>query len=618
MNTESTAGYRAELNALARTYELAATVEMDPAARRLVSGRNAHMVASGGAMPAALLAAALHTKWTGGFAVAQSPLQFVEAGGKRPASVVVVFSARARHPDTTLAVGHALAAGMEVLLVSMRRADELDGPLRDPRVRVLTVPAATAKDGFLATGSVIAMAAAAAKLYDEPLPSRMSVPDGATLPDGTERSLIVLCGAVGRPAAEDVRVRFEELGLGAAEVADYRSFAHGRHVGLARRSGDVAVVAFVSPDVEPLAERTLRALPSTVPVHRVRSGASGAAASIELLTAAMRIPLAAAEEQHLAPHAPSVSPFGRELYHLPFRRMYPAPADTPITRKAAASMVAGDAFVETVTDSFTVWRSWALRQRIGAVVLDYDGTCVATDGRYDLPDADVQAALIDLLETGTPVAFASGRGDSLYRDLRRWVPARLWNGVVLGLHNGSWRQPLNAPLHEPSVSEDWVVQLEEALGPYVESGVLIVRSGAVQSSVQPTGVGVSVSAVRDVVDSVVEVSRLPVRVASSGHSVDVVAASAGKDVFVRDIEAMHGTVLTVGDQGAPGGNDFALLSSTRLSVSVDRCSPALDRCWPLGGPGHRGPQALADVLRMLEIRGDGLRLRLPTVKNSVR
>jgi hypothetical protein len=102
---------------------------------------------------------------------------------------------------------------------------------------------------------------------------------------------------------------------------------------------------------------------------------------------------------------------------------------------------------------------------------------------------------------------------------------------------------------------------------------------------------------------------LPLEAVTSAHSVDVLPKASTKVALVERVTSMSGDdVLAVGDQGQVGGNDFELLASRELTLSVDRCSADPTRCWRLVAPSA-GPHALYRYLAALEHVGSGLRFR---------
>ena len=133
--------------------------------REALSRREVSFVGSGGTFPVAELAASLHQRYTGRLARATTPLRFIETSRFAREATVVLFSARARHPDTGLAAAHARAYGHCVVLITQRDRNKLTGELRHNSVAVLTLPHLDQVDGFLATTSVLAMATTIAAAY---------------------------------------------------------------------------------------------------------------------------------------------------------------------------------------------------------------------------------------------------------------------------------------------------------------------------------------------------------------------------------------------------------------------------------------------------------------------
>lgn len=611
--------YDEELAGLPAAYEAAAAMDGDALQRAAhqVRGRAVVAVGSGGAFPAARLAARLHIARTGRPAVALTPLAYAGSPAAAGPTCLLLASATGRHPDTAVAATVAAGRGHSVLLVTQRRPDELDGPLAEPSVAVLTVPQPSGRDGFLATGSVLATATALVRLYAPPgggpLPAVLPALQEPPGPHALRERVLVLHGPDEQPAADDVEARLSESGLAAVQVADYRTLAHGRHFGLARHLDRTTVVALAGPGSADLADRTLRILPATAHVVSVRTPLEGPAGALDLLVRCAWLPTGAAREQGVSLHRPGVPPFGRRLYHLSYRPDRPPASSWPVRRKIdAAGLDAGHPEAsEWYGAAFARWIRGLRAARIGALVLDYDGTVVTTEGRFELPALRIQQALLRLLGSGLPLAFASGRGDSLHRDLRAWVPREHWGAVHLGLHNGTWMLRLcDEANDEPAGGAPVLAEVERRLGDH-PPGVLAVRRTASQVSVTSPDALVGPDTIRTLVEAALRaVPRLDVRVAGSAHSVDVTAAGAGKEHVVRLMEESHGAVLAAGDRGDAGGNDFDLLAATPWSFSVDRCSADPGRCWPVEG-GVAGPPALMRVLDAIQPGPGGHRFRPP-------
>jgi hypothetical protein len=103
---------------------------------------------------------------------------------------------------------------------------------------------------------------------------------------------------------------------------------------------------------------------------------------------------------------------------------------------------------------------------------------------------------------------------------------------------------------------------------------------------------------------------LPLKVVTSAHSIDIVPRDSTKTLTLEKVEARTAApALAIGDQGQVGGNDFELLAATRWSLSVDRVSGDLTRCWNLDQRGGRGPDLLIRYLTALEPKGTQLTFR---------
>lgn len=582
--------------------------------RRLLGGRPLIAVGSGGTLAVAEIAAYMHRVASGQYALAVTPLGLVQSPAPPEDTLVIMFSARAKHPDTALAADHAISRGLEVVLVTERLISELSPAFANPRVHVLTIAPGEARDGFLATGSVIRMAATVARIYGFSVPAVRH----PRVPTMTDR-LLVLHGAEGAAAARDIETRMHELGLATVQLADYRNVAHGRHVGMQRHLAETTVVALLGEDSEALAGRTLGAFPSETRVVRLDSALSGPSAAIDLLFAAMNLPLSLAGAASLEPSKPRVPAFGRKLYHLPYKRVVRPQAISPVGLKirAAGASLENELAVAYYSRSYAAWRAKVRRADFVGVVLDYDGTCVETRERWSLPTEAVREQLLRLMTGGVRVAFASGRGDSLYSDLRGWVPPGLRSQVLLGLHNGTWQQELALPLSEPPSAHSDTLDASDRLDVLEEVNLARVRRRGNQIAVTPASVTQSISTLRDLVETTLTGDlRSALKVLSSAHSVDVFPREAGKQNILKLLQNGSGEFLVIGDQGGIDGNDFDLLHATPFSISVDRISADPSRCWPVFSPSVKGPEALIRILRAVELRRNSLRYSPPTLKAS--
>lgn len=594
--------YTAELARLAATYEAVLSSDLRAFSRLVahIHGRPAIFVGSGGALGVAQLAADLHQLVTGQLAQALTPLSLLGAPRNTRVSVIL-YSAGARHPDAALAVNAAMRMGYDVSLVTCQEEQRISADVKQRGVQVVMVP--SPKDGFLATNSVLALAAATCRAFGYELP--LNLPWLTTPVTEVLRSeCLLLFSPKLRPVALDLEARVAETGLSWAQYTDLRNFAHGRHVGLARRLEEVSVVPIISAGDRELAERTVGMLPAEADVVRLESELEYPSSVVDLLVSSMRILRPAAARAAMDPGRPGAPLFGRKLYHLsatPFLRL---PDYDPVRRKLSA-LGLGLRYRESVARAFDRWCMAVRKARLRCLILDYDGTCCFTDERFDPPPSAVTERLCWLLEQGLVLAFASGRGRSLVETAREWIPEEHWPKIHLGLYNGTLRLRLSDPLEETyEGAEGELSKVVDRLGELEEMVELRIEARCTQISISASGM--SGLALLPVIETLL--ARPPAircKIASSGHSVDVIPSDGSKANFIEDLTALTaGEVLAVGDQGHPGGNDFELLAATRWSLTVDTCSPDITRCWNLDADGARGPDLLAQYLGALHRHSD--------------
>ena len=615
--------YSEELELLAATFMQFRSLRIDNLDRWVNAARGlpAIFVASGGALAAARFGADLHEHVTGRLSKAVTPLEF---SGMRVQSdtAVLMLSASGRHPDAWMAARVAVANGYDIpALLTFRRASDLPEPLKRIDLDVISLPFIPGREGFLATSSVLALATVLARTY---LPVSTALPEMLDLLK--QRLEIVLgpkCVALVGPghacAGFDLETRMSELGISQVQVTDYRNFAHGRHSGFNRNLKSTSVVAFIAEPFRELADLTLEEFPSSCEIVRVETAMDWPASALDLLVGSMQIAGSTAIASGIEPARPRVPEFGRRLYHLKAHLPEMSKAIWPVQRKivACAGALANEDLQAAYSAALREWFEKSVKEvAIGGIVLDYDGTCCATERRYDLPLEEVREELIRLLNEGCALAFASGRGKSLHRDLRRWLPKEHWDQVILGLYNGGVILRLGEDVPDQSKCEGELAQAaDRVLASHLASGLRVERRSCQVSIEGSSTVWKGGQALAAAVAEILwRAPRLQLNIVASGHSVDIVPPSSSKTAVV---DVMRGhvrrSVAAIGDQGQIGGNDFELLASTTLSLTVDRCSADPTRCWNLDALGTSGPKVLMNYLRSFGLSGGDLLFRWDVV-----
>jgi hydroxymethylpyrimidine pyrophosphatase-like HAD family hydrolase len=556
-------------------------------------------------MAVAALASALHVAKSGCLATHTTPLA-ISGGPLRHATAAVLFSASAGHPDVALAARAAVRQGCHpVGLVTHRRVEEIPSFLASQPITIVSYAAPFTQDGFLATNTVLTMSTLLVRWYvrhSAPLPDQVR-PRVFTDSRPMRQNCLILTGPGMDAAGIDLETRLSETGLAAAQLVDYRNFAHGRHYGLFRHQDRTTVVAFIAPEYAALANETLTRLPQEVPVIRIETAQAWPVGVLDLLVGSMQLIGQISAAASFDPARPRVPEFGRALYRLNSQSKISIRATDPIARKLIAlEAPASTAIRARYQGELERWTTMMSELQFDGLVLDYDGTVCTTENRFDAPDETIIKLLISVIEWGAYLGFASGRGSSLHRELRNVIPEQLWSRVYAGMYNGALVIPLNADMPESSAPNPVLEDLWKRVREIVDEPDVLIERRAYQIQFQIARCAeISIRALAQLIREVATRDpSLEVKCVQSAHSIDVVEGTTSKRAVVETIGAdCSGAILCIGDQGQEGGNDFELLACHPATLSVDRCSSDPTRCWNLGPPGERGPSVLRRYLRSL-------------------
>lgn len=575
------------------------------------AGVEAVIIGSGGTYSAACLLAQLHVRHTSRLAIAVTPLEFMAMEPTTNAAIWLI-SAGGANKDILAAFDAAISRQFHALLV-------LCGNPESPLVaRAQTVEKAEVldfevePDGFLATNSLVAFFTLMLRLFDEP------VLDKGTLFEATpddhhllERdTLIVLYEGWLKSAAVDLESRFSEAALGNVQICDYRNFAHGRHHWLAKRGNSSAVLALVTPASQELASETLREIPAEVSSSAWTFERDGPTAALQGLLRSISFAATAARRIGLDPGRPGVPDFGHRIYEMgPTRSSIPGEESLrrrAIERKAGFSIARLERTGRAVrwTSDYTNFVSDLSKSPLGGVVMDFDGTMVATKRRFDPLCDSVRAELSRLLEQGMRFGIATGRGKSVWRELREAISEKFWNRITIGYYNGSVVRLLSDGVSDiangdirPPLARCHAALAEDA--DLRESATVDPRPTQVTVTGRACGEDELWSMVSQVLD---RAGVDGIKVVRSSHSVDIIERSCSKCAVIASVGKgiAHGErILKIGDRGRWPGNDSELLEM-ELALSVDETSTARSTGWNLLPPGLSGSTGAARYLACIE------------------
>ena len=637
--------FAVELQELPATYRWAMKAEIRPLTAAIRGCLNVPLVAvgSGGSLTVAEFAAKLHRDTVALPAFAETPLEAVAGHIDPSRHAVLMTTAGGRNPDVVgsfQAIASREPRRMVVLCLSAgtplaARAKAF------PFVDFVELEPPTARDGFLATNSLIASALLLLRAYADASGHELEIPAtwrrllaGRTAaqvrtelePALERRTLIVLHGPDTRVAAVDIESKMTEAALGNVWTADYRHFAHGRHHWLAKRGRESAVLALSSDGDRRLADKTLSLLPRGVHIARESVPFAGPVAALAALARVMYVTAAAGTAAGIDPGRPGVSEFGRRIYHLsafPARGRKLDIADLAIRRKV------GTEPDQLLSHQLAAWRdayhkfvSGLKIVAFSAVVLDYDGTLCSTEARCGSLSPAVIEQLVRVLDAGLYVGVATGRGKSVRQRLQEALPRQLWSRVIVGYYNGA-----DVALLENNARPDGSDTPCEALREVaraLRSDPILAQLVRFECRIPQIMIEVrrhtDVDQAWELVQQVVVASPMQISLLRSSHSMDVIAPGVDKRSVVqhiRDVVGQNHDVLCIGDRGRFPGNDHQLLTEPN-ALSVDECSPGLKSGWNLAPLGHRGPAACVSYLRSLSFSKGSARLHTREIGRETR
>lgn len=601
------------------------------------AGRTVIAIGSGGSAIMAEYLARCRSTLGHGLTIIQTPMDFVVMADYVGDHDVWIFSAGADNPDAVAAMATALgssARGVKLLTVNAWGAIATTAR-SDDRCSLIVAPVSDRKDGFLATHSLIAMATCLLAASD-----LIAMRCGST--DAVERLAVEVERIAASPADIDMRsgdtvvvlhdpqcstiatlleTSLWETAIAPVQRADFRNFAHGRHVWAARHPDNMLVIAIITSMSRGIWSAIRTALPASIRLFEIDLGHAGRYMSAASIAHGLEIVRALGEKTGIDPGKPGRGEFAGAIYDDPgladlARKLQPA-----VRHKLSAVQLHDDPTCPQTcaTAARDAWIAAMSRSPIGAILLDYDGTLVTTEARLEPPSRELVAELTRLADGGLALGFATGRGGSAGVALRDALPQRLHPRVTMGYYNGGHLRSLEVDIESdrPPTDPDLA-----SLADWIEAGDMLARGvklkrGEVQLTVRH-------SELTDPKAFVAAVGAFPavtagrLKMLSSHHSFDILPAATSKTAVTVHMQSAIGEarrVLAIGDSGEPGGNDSELLDRPP-SISVDGVCGHLDGSWSIFGRSATGPDALLRILRALRLETGHARLDIDSLSVS--
>src|SRR5258708_4356721 len=458
--------YRSDLEKLPATYDVAINSNIQPLKSAISGASQSTIVAcgSGGSFTVASLLCGLHEQYTGRISRPSTPLEIICNPNLAMASPVFLISAEGKNPDVIEALHRARRHSSRPLhvITNHKSSPLIDSvsQLTDVAVHVFEL---SEKDGYLATNSLLMDAVLIARAYEELDNAPMRIPshidglelDGRTIDAWLETAsdfaaqvalrgnLIILFSPLLRSVAADLESKLSESALLYCQLADIRSFAHGRHLWLAQRATECSILALVDPPLRKLWNNMSALLPSDVPTMTIAFGGHAPRDLLAALVAQMRLVSSIAAQLKQDPGNPSVPQFGRDLHYIKVADLIPPPTEPTDHGEDEKHKVLGAHWpnidhrgpMQRARESFT---SSLSNQTFQAIVFDYDGVLCSSQRNDATISEPVRQQLLRLLEADVLIGVASGRGGSVQETIRQALPESTWSKIQLGLYNAGW------------------------------------------------------------------------------------------------------------------------------------------------------------------------------------
>ncbi|MBQ7358984.1 MAG: HAD hydrolase family protein [Lachnospiraceae bacterium] len=430
-----------------------------------------------------------------------------------------------------------------------------------------------------------------------------------------KQSIIVLHGGITTPAAVDLESKFSETSLGNIQLVDFRNFAHGRHFWLSDREDSTGIIALVSSKEQKIAKQTLQVVPESIPIFSVDIDDSTIMGLFEAFHFIFEIVYQAGMLRGIDPGKPKVPDFGRKMYHINYS-MGNKRNDVVLCaaeRKKAVGMNSCMAeYFEQGKENYKRLK----RNSFRGIIFDYDGT-LHNKEKYTSTESAIFDRINEFLAAGIQIGIATGRGQSVRRELQKVIEEQYWKDVVIAYYNGGCIGTLDDNMQPDKKSKGFPIEFEE-IKVFLETSIpketLKVDGIKDRNPFQLTIINDNDERGKACLEVIKEFVRQKstVKILESSHSIDIIPLKSSKNnIFSWGLWKQYNEddFLRFGDAGHFGGNDYELLQSI-YGISVDSISTSPKYCWNYAKQGMRNLEATLYYLsERLEITQDGIKWR---------
>jgi len=590
------------------------------------------VVGSGGSLSSAHYVARLHEQTTGYMARAITPLELIFSQVTPASHAVLFLTASGNNKDILSAFDNAIYREFTNIGIICANTDSKiakKGKIY-PYVHIYEYSNPVGKDGFLAVNSLLLTCILVARGYNAIDESENVIQKLINLKPEFHRTdldnvlsrktIVALGGEWAWPALIDLESKFTEAALGGVLITDFRNFAHGRHHWFDKKGDESSLLVLETPPLFKLAEKTLDLLPIKYPRVILNSKFIGPMAGIDLCIKVFWLVNEAGKRAFIDPGRPKIPEFGRKIYHI---GLSPAILKKKyknrfiwVRRKVSESNQSQE-IVEKFLGQFIENIN---KTKFAGIVFDYDGTLCDPPERFKQPKPEISRLLNSLLAQGVNIGVATGRGQSVQKSLRQVIDKESWNNVIIGNYNGSIVLPLKDDLpHLMGQSSEILMQAHDLLiNDFLIAEQADIELRSKQISITPKTNIIGQPRFKKILEILNQLKDI--KIIKSGHSIDILDSDVSKTLVVevlrQKINGGESNIITIGDQGQYGGNDFELLNLP-FGLSVDKMSSSLLTCWNLAPIGLRGAEATLAILKSLKFEQGTFQLDIKSLEKRV-
>lgn len=624
--------YASEMAYIPNAYEWAMKTEITPladAVRRLTA-HNLISIGSGGSFTAATFQALLHESLTGKPSYATTPYLALAKQNVIRNSAISILSAEGKNKDVLGCFQYLVdSEPQDLMALSLKLASPLN-ELADSThfASSLAFEMPWGKDGYLATNSLLASCLLIYRAYQQCFQNLLPpcyATSGAMMdacveldPTSTTRflktigndrsqSYLVVTGLSGQVAGIDLESKIAESALGTAQVVDFRSFAHGRHLWAYENRNNAAVIVIWSDEEKALFDNLVETIPDSLPLLSIKLKGPAHLRQLAGVLSVIQFIHNLGKRHGIDPGQPEVQESGRRIYGFDafsgYRQSHLASRhDWAVKRKFGGSHAYDEDYANKFRSAYELFVEQLSKTTFCGIVFDYDATLCTPDNRYKPLDLKVAAALNHLLEHDITIGIATGRGKSVPKEMLKAISPEFHDRCWIGMYNGSKLQKLSDPLESLTVTGEPFVKLENLVNgdPFFKNVFKEIEGRPTQLTFTTKDGIYSDLAWRGICEILAEPEFAHLKALRSTHSWDIVTCETSKSNVVKHIAQPGLPVLSIGDRGLWPGNDCELLSNN-YGLGVDEISPATHKAWNIAPQGVKGVGATLYYLSRLNV-----------------